>query len=149
MHSFGRRVIAYQRTMEASNPMFVEPCGVEFSLRTVSIDGELDSGGLVAKGSSSSVELKRTLTFTDGFAVVVGIMIGSGIFASPGLALQRAGSAGLVLIGECSLKPFSFSLYLSHKSRSTSMEPCGTACLYIHTLLCRACSDDPHSGRGL
>lgn len=76
--------------------MFSDPGDVDFSAHTVSIDGGSGTG-VFAKGTSS-VELKRTLTFTDGFAVVVGIMIGSGIFASPGLALQRAGSAGLVLI---------------------------------------------------
>jgi hypothetical protein len=42
--------------------------------------------------TSGGGELKRSLTFFDGFGVVVGIMIGSGIFASPGLALERAGS---------------------------------------------------------
>lgn len=95
--------------------MFSDPGDVDFSAHTVSIDGGSGTG-VFAKGTSS-VELKRTLTFTDGFAVVVGIMIGSGIFASPGLALQRAGSAGLVLIGEFLLKSSIFSLTLSHKSR--------------------------------
>ena len=42
--------------------------------------------------------LRRTLTFWDGIGVSVGIMIGSGIFASPGVALQRCGSAGSVLL---------------------------------------------------
>jgi amino acid transporter len=41
---------------------------------------------------------ERKLTATDGIAIVVGIIIGSGIFSSPGLALERCGSTGAVLI---------------------------------------------------
>lgn len=45
-----------------------------------------------------TTELKRSLTFFDSWAIVVGIIIGSGIFSSPGLALSHAGSPGLDLI---------------------------------------------------
>eukprot|EP00615_Pteridomonas_danica_P008679 CAMPEP_0114360098 /NCGR_PEP_ID=MMETSP0101-20121206/23568_1 /TAXON_ID=38822 ORGANISM="Pteridomonas danica, Strain PT" /NCGR_SAMPLE_ID=MMETSP0101 /ASSEMBLY_ACC=CAM_ASM_000211 /LENGTH=401 /DNA_ID=CAMNT_0001504083 /DNA_START=37 /DNA_END=1239 /DNA_ORIENTATION=+ len=41
--------------------------------------------------------LERSLTFWDGMGVLVGIMIGSGIFASAGTALDDAGSCGLAL----------------------------------------------------
>lgn len=41
---------------------------------------------------------KRKLNFRDGVAIVVGIIIGSGIFSSPGLALERSGSGGMDLI---------------------------------------------------
>jgi amino acid transporter len=41
---------------------------------------------------------KRKLSLMDGIAIIVGIIIGSGIFSSPGLALERCGSPGLVLI---------------------------------------------------
>ena len=37
-------------------------------------------------------------SFTDALGIVCGIIIGSGIFSSPGLALERAGSPGLCLI---------------------------------------------------
>jgi len=36
--------------------------------------------------------------FIDALGIVCGIIIGSGIFSSPGVALQRAGSSGLTLI---------------------------------------------------
>ena len=42
--------------------------------------------------------LVRSLTFKDGLGVVIGIMIGSGIFSSPGAALASAGASGSVLL---------------------------------------------------
>ena len=47
---------------------------------------------------SSSVALRRSLYFVDGLGVIVGIMIGSGIFASPGVALERVGCTGGFLL---------------------------------------------------
>ncbi|KAJ1399602.1 amino acid/polyamine transporter I [Ochromonadaceae sp. CCMP2298] len=44
------------------------------------------------------IKPERKLTAVDGVAIVVGIIIGSGIFSSPGLALERCGSSGVVLI---------------------------------------------------
>lgn len=41
--------------------------------------------------------MPRQLTFFDGVCIIVGIIIGSGIFSSPGLALQRAGSPSATL----------------------------------------------------
>jgi len=40
--------------------------------------------------------LDRSLTLKDGVGVVVGIIIGSGIFASPGLVLESSGSSAYV-----------------------------------------------------
>lgn len=42
--------------------------------------------------------LHRRLGFVDGICVLVSIIIGSGIFASPGVALERAGSPGAALL---------------------------------------------------
>lgn len=46
----------------------------------------------------SRAKPERRLTALDGIMIVVGIIIGSGIFSSPGLALERCGSSGAVLI---------------------------------------------------
>ena len=46
----------------------------------------------------STSHLKRSLSFFDGLGIIVGIIIGSGIFSSPGLALQRSGSPGACLL---------------------------------------------------
>jgi amino acid transporter len=48
--------------------------------------------------TEEKTELKRSLSFFDSWAIVVGIIIGSGIFSSPGLALSHAGSPGLDLV---------------------------------------------------
>ena len=42
--------------------------------------------------------LHRSLNFFDGLGIIVGIIIGSGIFSSPGLALERTGSPGACLL---------------------------------------------------
>lgn len=42
--------------------------------------------------------LTRSLSGMDGFCIVVGIMIGSGIFSSPGVALSRADGSPLVTL---------------------------------------------------
>jgi amino acid transporter len=48
--------------------------------------------------SPSVKGLNRYLGYYDGMGVIISIMIGSGIFASPGIVLQRAGSPLLVLL---------------------------------------------------
>ena len=63
---------------------------------SISTDEE-DENAPFPPHSHVSNQLKRSLTFYDGCGIVIGIMIGSGIFSSPGLAMERAGSAGLVL----------------------------------------------------
>lgn len=49
-------------------------------------------------GSSSGEGLVRALTMKDGIGVTVGVIIGSGIFASPGQVLGNVGSTGLALV---------------------------------------------------
>ena len=47
-----------------------------------------------ASPSPPAQSLRRELTFVDGICFIISIMIGSGIFASPGVTLERAGSPG-------------------------------------------------------
>jgi amino acid transporter len=46
--------------------------------------------------------LEKTLEFRDGYGILVGIIVGSGIFASPGVSLERSGSPGSMLLAWCS-----------------------------------------------
>lgn len=50
------------------------------------------------KGSSERVRLKKELSLLNGVAIIVGVIVGSGIFVSPSLALKNAGSKGMALI---------------------------------------------------
>ena len=49
-------------------------------------------------GSADHSRHLRRLTLIDGVAILVGIIIGSGVFSSPGLALERFGSPGEVFV---------------------------------------------------
>lgn len=47
---------------------------------------------------SGGVRLKKELSLVNGVAIIVGIIVGSGIFVSPSNALKNAGSKGMALI---------------------------------------------------
>lgn len=49
-------------------------------------------------GSQSSVKLKRELGLFSAVNLILGVMIGSGIFVSPASALEHSGSVALCLI---------------------------------------------------
>jgi len=52
----------------------------------------------ILRSPNANVELPQTLSVCDGLSLVVGSILGSGIFASPGLVFQRTGSGGLALL---------------------------------------------------
>lgn len=56
-------------------------------------------GGESSDGESrGGVRLKKELSLLNGVAIIVGVIVGSGIFVSPRYALQHAGSKGMALI---------------------------------------------------
>lgn len=62
------------------------------------MDTDSDNNDSGHKGSSNSVRLKKELGLFNGVAIIVGVIVGSGIFVSPSLALEHTGSKGMSLI---------------------------------------------------
>ncbi|XP_015924444.1 large neutral amino acids transporter small subunit 2 isoform X3 [Parasteatoda tepidariorum] len=54
--------------------------------------------GAIGTGGGGGIELQKKLGLLNGIAIIVGIIVGSGIFVSPRGVLQDTGSIGLALI---------------------------------------------------
>ena len=50
------------------------------------------------KEHSAGEQLKKSVTFLEALALVVGMIIGSGIFLKPGVVLESAGSLPMALV---------------------------------------------------
>lgn len=78
-------------------PSFDSSHGIEQDDVTIAVTQRLEPVDIVTFDSTTQV-LRRSLNFFDGLGIIVGIIIGSGIFSSPGLALERSGSPGACLL---------------------------------------------------
>lgn len=58
----------------------------------------IETGNNMESNTGSTVKLKRELGLFSAVNLILGVMIGSGIFVSPAAALEYSGSVGLCLV---------------------------------------------------
>lgn len=61
-------------------------------------NGDKSLSGSTDSGSKDGVKMKKELALLDGVAIIVGVIIGAGIFVSPKGVLRYSGSIGQALI---------------------------------------------------
>lgn len=89
---------------------------------------------------NATYSLRRSLSFIEGVSLVLGTVIGSGIFASPGKVLDAAGSVGLSLVVWIVGGLLSLAGALCYAELGTALPVAGGEYAYFRTTLGRPCS---------